>query len=264
MGSMESMGVPPPQQPEEELVKDKDEEAVAEEEPVLPESYNEAEWAQLKQGGEARALEKGRAMGVPQEELDRFAEEVIANAQANYDYFFVYRFRKNMGIGTEKEILDAGKYAYQFFLRGGSDVAVHLAEELYGRDSDEWNRANEAFEARQKVVDEKRKSVAETSDDVGEEEADVSVPISRNATFADLFAAIEAIEGEKGLDTLHFEEELWDNFDPVLVEEIFSFMTAQKDQAASTKVVDFFKERGYTQRDISAFLPIKFVREQKQ
>lgn len=91
-----------------------------------------------------------------------------------------------------------------------------------------------------------------------DKEQDLKVTISKDATFVDLFNAIDAIEGEKGLDELHFEEELWDNFDSKIVEEVLAFRDEQASRAATTKVLDFFKEHGYPQKDVSVFLPIKF------
>ena len=69
---------------------------------------------------------------------------------------------------------------------------------------------------------------------------------------------LEKIEDKEGLGKFHFEEELWDNFDAGVVEEVLSFRYDQKDKSATTKVINFFKARGYTQSDVSTFLPIKF------
>ena len=226
------------------------------------ESYNEAEWEKLKQGGAAFAINKGKEMGVPQEELDRFAQDVITRETEGKNYGLVYRFRKNMGIGTEEEVKAAGEQAYKFFLEGGdSGSAMSIAEDIYGRDSEEWKRANEANEAEWKKTKEKKKRKKEEMED---EERELNASISKDATFADLFNAIDAIEEEEGLGELHFEEELWDNFNSEIVEEVLAFRDVQVSKAATTKVLDFFKERGYPQKDVSVFLPIKFKRERKK
>ena len=230
--------------------------------PASPESYNEAEWNRLKQGGAAFAINQGKKMGVPQEELDRFAQDVIARETKSKNYGLVYRFRKNMGIGTEEEARDVGKQAYKFFLESGdSGSAMSIAEDVYGRESEEWKRASEANEAEWRKTKEKRKRKEEKMED---EERELNASISKDATFADLFNAIDVIEEKEGLGELHFEEELWDNFDAEIVEEVLAFRDMQASKAATTKVVDFFKERGYSQSDISVFLPVKFKREQKK
>lgn len=232
------------------------------EKPVSPESYNEAEWNNLKQGGAAFAINKGKEMGVPQEELDRFTQGVIARETESQNYGLVYRFRKNMGIGTEEEVKTAGRQAYKFFLESrDSGSAMSIAEDVYGKDSEEWRRAHEVNEAEWKKTEERRKRKEEEMED---EERELNATISKDATFADLFNAIDAIEEEEGLDELHFEEELWDNFDSEIVEEVLAFRDVQASKAATTKVLDFFKERGYPQKDVSIFLPIKFKRERKK
>lgn len=258
MTSPEQMGGQP-DEPEEEPMKDKEE---TPEKPVSPEHYNKEEWDKLKQGGAASAINKGKELGVPQEELDRFAEDVIARETERKNYALVYRFRKNMGIGTEEEVRAAGEQAYKFFLESGDlGSAVSIAEDVYGRDSEEWKRANEALEA-EWVKKEKRSKRKEEEMEDGERE--LNVTISKDATFADLFNAIDAIEEEEGLGELHFEKELWDNFDPKIAEEVLAFRDVQASKAATTKVLDFFKERGYPQKDVSVFLPIKFKRERKK
>lgn len=221
------------------------------------ESYNEAEWEKLKQGGAAFAINRGKEMGVSQEELNRFAQDVITRETEDKNYSLVYRFRKNMGIGKEEEVKAAGEQAYKFFLESGdSGSAMGIAEDIYGRDSDEWRHANEANEAAWKKTEEKRKRKEEETED--EERKKLNASISKDATFADLFKASDSIEEEEGLGELHFEEELWDNFDAAIVEEVLAFRDVQASKAGTTKVLDFFKERGYSQRDVSVFLPIKF------
>jgi len=220
------------------------------EKPASPENYDKEEWEKLKQRSTVFAIDKGKEMGVPQEELDRFAQDVIACETESQNYGLVYRFRKNMGIGTEEELKAAGEQAYKFFLESGdSGSAMSIAEDIYGKDSDEWRRANEVNEAEWKKTMEG-------------EERELNVTISKDATFTDLFNAIDAIKKEEVSDA--FEEELWDNFDSRIVEEVLAFRDVQANKATTTKIVDFFKERGYSQSDIPALLPIKFKRERKK
>jgi len=91
------------------------------------------------------------------------------------------------------------------------------------------------------------------------EEEDLCVELSKDATFFDLYEAIDAIEEKEGLDSLHFEEELWDNFDEELFEEVLALRSLENEtRAQNTKVIDFFKKRGFSKEDIEIYLPIKF------
>lgn len=256
MKSSEQMGGSA-EQLKKEPVKDKKE---IREKSTSPESYNKAEWEKLKQGGAAFAINKGKEKGVPQEELDRFAEDVIARETKSQNYDFVYRFRKNMEIGTDEEIKTVGEKAYQSsFDAQDFGLAMAMAENVYGRDSEEWRRANKASEAEWKKTEEKRKEKK-----IQDKERELNATISKDATFSDLFNAIDAVKEDEGLGELHFEEELWDNFNSEIVEEVLAFRNVQASKAVITKVLDFFRERGYSQKDVSVFLPIKFKRERKK
>ena len=256
MKSPEQMGKLP-EQPKEEPAKGKEE---ITERPASPESYNKVEWDRLKQGGPAFAINKGREMGVPQEEINQFAENVIARETENKNYGFVYRFMKNIGIGTEEEVRAAGEQAYRFFLESGdSGSAMSIAEDIYGKDSEEWGYANKTNEAAWEKTKRRRRK-----EKIEDEEQELNIAISKNATFADLFSAIDAIEDKEGLGELHFEDELLDNFDSKVVEEVLAFQDTQASKATTTKVLDFFKEHGYTQSVVSALLPVKFKQERKK
>jgi hypothetical protein len=80
--------------------------------------------------------------------------------------------------------------------------------------------------------------------------------LASDATFADLFAAIDAA-GE-AMEEVFFAE-LQDHFDGDLVEAMVSMQT-DATLASMSRVVDFFKARGVSQRDLTAFLPMRFSR----
>lgn len=212
-----------PEQFKEEPMKDAE---GTPERSILPEFYDKAKWEGLKQGDAYFSIyNKGKAMGVPQQELDKFAQDAIAQEIKNQNYGFVARFMESMGIGTREEVA-------------------------------EWKHASEEKEAEQKR--------AQREGDVEGEERELNVSIAKGATFADLFDAIDIIEKEQGLGELHLEEELWNNFDSEIAERVLAFRDAQASKAATTKVLDFFKKCGYSQSEVSAFLPIKFRRERKK
>lgn len=245
-----------PEQSNEEPIKNKQEEAS--EKLESPESYDEKKWEELKNTeGAAVAIRKGKKIGVPQEKIDRFAEEIITHKITKQDYNFIYRFRKYNEIGTKEDIETAGKNGYKLLLEiGDYESAVSLAEDFYGKGSNEWKRANEANEKKKDEAKKKRKKKEEKRE---EEDQRLEVSISKDATFADLFKSIDTIENDEGFEKLHFEEELLRNFNEKIMEEVLSF----RDTATTTKVLDFFKDHGYSQSDISVFLPIKFKREKK-
>lgn len=227
---------------------------------ISPEQpYDRSNWEKLKKRGSAFAIIEGRKLGVPREELNRFAEEIIEKAIGNQEYAFVYRFMTSMGIGTRETAINIGKQAFDLFMAHKEySLAAAVAEDVWGRDSEEWKRADQASEAVWKKTEERIKKKEEKME---KGEWELSATISKDATFADLFAVIDTVEGKEGIGELNFEEELWDNFNPDIVEEIIELRSSQEDKAATIKVLDFFKERGYSQKDVSVLLPIKFKRE---
>lgn len=222
-----------------------------------PEYFNE-EWETLKQRKDSGffVVKKGREIGVPDEEIEKFAQDFITQEIEKNNYGPVYRFMKNAGIGTEEEIRATGEQAYNFYFNAGDFIsAISIAKEAYGTDSEEWRRASEALKTNRERVEEKR-STDEVEEIEGEGQ-ELEVIISKNATFADLFMTIDSIEEKSGLGGLHFAEELEDNFNPDIIEEVIS-LRSNREAAENTSVLDFFEERGYSQSDVSAFLPIKF------
>jgi len=96
-----------------------------------------------------------------------------------------------------------------------------------------------------------------------DEDHAVIVTIPMDGTFADLFRAIEVLEEKYGTDCVHLDEELWDNFDTVVVNMVFAFRENEANKADATKVLDFFSELGYTKSFVTAYLPIKFKKTRK-
>lgn len=213
--------------------------------PITPESFDVAKWEKLKQGGvtlAASIIIQGRELGVPLAELNQFAQEVITQWTANQQYEVIYRFRKNMKIGSAEEAKAAGELAYRFFLESGEPgLAMRLAEDVYGKDSIEWQRASEANEAEWK----KRKRK-------------VSIVISQTATFADLFAVMDAAAIEE------FTDEVEHNFGADVAYEVNDFRIMAAKWHDPITVLDFFKKHGYSQLDVAAYLPIKFKQTLKK
>lgn len=86
------------------------------------------------------------------------------------------------------------------------------------------------------------------------EEGELEITLSRNATFADLFNALDEIEEKEGLGAVHFEEELWDNFDDAVASEVL----LRSKELSNLKVLEYFRDKGYSIKDIEAYLPISF------
>ncbi len=166
-----------------------------------------------------------------------------------------------MKIGSEEEIRAAGEEAYRFlFDHGCFDSAMAMAEDVYGRDSDEWRRASGENEA---VTQKREQKEREKEEKKESGEWDLKVAISKDATFADLFSAIDVMEEGEELDE-SLAQELYDNFAEDIADEVLSLRDPdQASKATVIKVIDFFRERGYSQSDVSAYLPIKFSRAKK-
>ncbi|MFA5070443.1 MAG: hypothetical protein WC528_04130 [Patescibacteria group bacterium] len=90
-----------------------------------------------------------------------------------------------------------------------------------------------------------------------ENEKEISVTLSRESTFADLYRLMENHENSEELKDL-FDQELIDNFGQEIVDEVMAFEESANPEAAKTKVIDFFVERGYEKGDIIAYLPVEF------
>lgn len=138
--------------------------------------------------------------------------------------------------------------------------ALDVAKEVYGQDSEEYRKAEVMRDA--KWARQEKGAQKEKDEDEGR---DLLVTISKDATFADLFKATDKLEVKEGFDDFHFDEELWDNFSPEIGNEVLAFRNHHNaEQAASTKVVDFFQGRGFSPDDITTFLPIKFRGERSK
>jgi hypothetical protein len=206
-------------------------------------------WETLKQGPPALAILEGRKMGMPEEELDRFAREVIAQRSEEGDLHFVFRFMANLAIGTAEERQKIGQEAYRFSLEVGDWAsAKNLAEAVYGEDSEEWKIAQKKVDERQQRLKKER---------LKDEAEDQRIVLPRDATVADLFTAISTFEEKEGPGESHFEEELYDNFDPEIADELID-LESDPTTAAKIKLVDFFKDRGHEPTDLTAYLPIDF------
>ena len=104
-------------------------------------------------------------------------------------------------------------------------------------------------------------TAGEWSEPVSEvDEADGEpVTIAPDATFADLFAAIDA-SGE-AVEEVFFSE-LHDSFSEELIDAIEAIRT-DVTLAAMSRVVEFFRAHGISQRDLTAALPIRFSRTRR-
>ncbi len=221
--------------------------------PTPQESYNKKKWGEIKKKGYAAiSIDEGRKMGVPQEELDEIAQEFIARRTKEERYDTVYNFMRNTKIGTEEEIKSAGEQAYKFFFEKKKySFAISIAKDVYGKDSEEWKRVDEAIEATQEEKEE-------------EEEKEEVLLISKDATFAEFFNALDDAEEGGIFNNVNFEDKLNKKFDPIFATEVLAFRDLREKEARTTNVLDFFKKHGYSQKDISIFLPIKFKRERKK
>lgn len=198
----------------------------------------------VRKSAAANAINTGHEQGAPIEEIDKFAKEVISQSTEHEIHGFIYAIREYVAATNDEEMKALGAKAYEHFLKtGDTGSARELAKTLYGVKSKEYRRVEEAEEN-------------------GSEEGPL-LEISNDATFADLFVAMDRFEGDP--DDLRFEAEVLDNFGEKINEEVLALMEPKHaDRAATIKVLEFFKERGYSQSEVEAYLPIKFKRAGKK
>jgi hypothetical protein len=206
-----------------------------------------------------------KAKAAKQKERDEYIKQQTEWFKSTEQYDALYAFNKQMGIGTPEELKAIGDRAYQYALKKDMfNTAMKLAEELYGKDSEEWQRAYQVMDGvRQKMQEAQKSRDVKKTKEHPEDGREIRVLLSKDATFADLFAAIDALEKKEGEGVVHLDDELADNFDEKIAEEILAFRGIDNNKAASTKVIDFFKAHGLPQSDIITLLPIKFKRAQK-
>jgi len=120
----------------------------------------------------------------------------------------------------------------------------------------------------------------------GKKEKSRTIRLKRDATFVDLFGAEDRIaekvresgdEDENVDDPTYLVAELWDNFDKALASEVLDLRiklealrlkrleeyTDEEKRLMSLNVLEYFKEKGYSVKDVETFLPIKFKKEKR-
>jgi len=220
--------------------------------------YDTGAWERLKaEEKPVFAISKARENGVPEEIVQQFGREVVLLKENEDGADAAFRFMKNMNIGEPEERGAMAQKAYDAYMKEGDyGYAMAIAQDAFGKESDEWKRAKDAEDDASKN-ESKRESEVEDEDVEGE-----PISISKKATLADLFKAIDDIEVQTELGATHFEDELHDNFDKEIVQRLLGLRDTQ--EASTISVINFFKEYGYDVSDIEIFLPVKFSRAKKK
>lgn len=192
-------------------------------------------WEEAKKVGTFFAIEKGVKLGVPEEELNRFAQEVIDEKKKNDDWGGVYGLMKSLGMGTQEELQEIGEKAYKFFLDDGEfDSAMDMAERIFGKDSEEWRLAYKSFAEKEKKYQ--------------------IITLPSSATIEELIELVKKIEEENGEGSVYDEEQWWDSFPPEVTDAFFAV------DDTSITLVNFFKAQGY---EIPMGIPIRFKPKSK-
>ena len=219
-----------------------------------------AEWEKLKKGAEYNAVAKGKKIGVPDSLINDFIKQNIAEKLKAKKYGWVFDFMKATESGTEDEIKKIGVLAYEYALEQKEHSAIYWAEKLYGKDSEQYKKAVEII-AQAEAEEKKRREEIERK----LEGKEIEVEISPNATIADLGRAVDRLEKKIGID-INFEEdfdqELWDLFDPKVLDEFSTLRDSE--ESKKVKLLDFFKKHGYDKSMVEAYLPIKFKKARKK
>lgn len=213
----------------EEIMSEEDGEKSQKREKIL-------EMLKTSSGG-AYAIEGARELGVPEQEIKEYALRVVeADMWDGYLPSVSIRMAENTGIASREEVEEVVRKTYKQILEE-NPFNVSIAEYLYGRDSEEYQRAKELYKT------EKAPS-AETE----------IIPLSSDATFFDLFTFIDPSEADLG-------DVFWNNVNNNFLEEISGELRKifdNPESARQIKVLEFFEERGYTKDDLELFLLIRF------
>jgi len=214
--------------------------------------YDRAAWERLKaEKKPVFVIDEARKNGVPEDAIQQFGREVAAAKEREDGPYAAFHFMHYMKIGEPDERTALAQRAYKSYMdEGDFGYAMAIAQDAFGKESDEWKTAHDANDAAWKK-DAKRETREED-----EEPKDEPVVISKTATLADMFKAIDDIEEATELGATHFEEELHDNFDTEIVQRLLALRDTP--EAVTLGVVDFFKAYDYDASDIQIFLPIKF------
>ncbi|MBI4143091.1 hypothetical protein HY480_04420 [Candidatus Uhrbacteria bacterium] len=202
--------------------------------------------------GAYRAIMTGRQIGIPEAELVAFTHEVIAAKADAGDAAGAWRLMGSLQFGTDEEHEAMARRAYEQNVHQQPGVAREIAEQAWGTESPEFGTADVRWRLAQDEVPE----------DVGPEDVadDADVTITPDATFDDLFAALEAGDGR--VQEI-FDHELVDHADRDVVDEVLRIQ-ADRTRAAATSVVAFFKNIGWSKRDLQAYLPIRIQRKRRK
>jgi hypothetical protein len=219
-----------------------------------------AKWETLKKGHEYNAVVKGRQTGIPDSLINDFIQQKIADKLKEKNYTWVSTFMKATGSGTEEEIKRIKELAFKQALEQKEYIAIDLAEKLYGKDSDQYQKTAEVI-AQAEAEEKKRREEIERK----LEGKDIEVEISPNATIADLGRAVDRLKKKIGIDINFdedFDQELWDNFDNKVLDEFVTLRDSE--ESKKIKLLDFFKKHGYGKGDVESYLPIKFKKARKK
>ena len=218
-----------------------------------PGMYDHEAWERLKaEKKPVFVIDEARKTGVPEDVIQQYGRGIAAAKEKNDGPDAAFHFMHYMKIGEPDERAAVAQRAYKGYMAEGDyGYAAAIAQDAFGKESDEWKTAHAASDSAWKT-----EAKPEKNED--EEPENEPVVIPKNATLADLFQAIDDIEEKTELGATHFEEELHDNFDTEIVQRLLALRDTA--EAAKLGVVDFFKEYDYDASDIQTFLPIKFPR----
>jgi hypothetical protein len=216
--------------------------------------YDQRAWERLKREKKpVFVIDEARKTGVPEDIVQQFGREVAETKEREDGPDVAFHFMHYMKIGEPDERLALAQKAYKGYMDADDyGYAMAIAQDAFGKESEEWKKANAANDAAWK------KSAKSEKSEEDEELAEEPIIISKNATVADLFKAIDAFEEKTELGASHFEDELHDNFNTEVVRRLLEMRDTP--EASKITAVKFFNEQGYSVDDIETFLPIKFSR----
>lgn len=223
--------------------------------------------------GGARYILEARVFKIPEEKIKSYAFRVIEyDARAGINPNISFRMAEHTHVATREEVNAIIQKVYEeIYAEYPSNI--YVAKYLFGEESKEYRRAEaladqeeEERKKQEKAVRKKRTWSIRTERKIegGETLESKTVILHQDAAFADLFEAIESDRDttEPNLNEI-FWSEVYYNVDEEMQTELQTLHVDDPEKSKATKVLAFFKERGFSQSDVEVYFPIRFHKKPK-
>ena len=111
--------------------------------------YDREAWERLKRERKpVFVIDEARKIGVPEDVVQQFGREAAETKEREDGADAAFRFMHYMKIGEPEERTALAKKSYQSYMdEGDYGYAMAIAQDAFGKESEEWKKANAANEA---------------------------------------------------------------------------------------------------------------------